>query len=472
MEILILHGGVEIGPFSEVTAQTLLKQGSVLVTDMAWTPGMAEWIPLVNLLYSHSAPLVAAEVHLPTPTPFEPATAKQKAFLSYMGMPFDSDISKEKASQQVNEVMENPRDGARLARWNVDRLRLHPDLFSEEIQARKEGRPQRFLEICEKDGAEYFTKITKAHCQVLVSYLDVKFPNWDAEDQDAATSYFFPAVAEKFPQLLTRAAKGRFKYSTGQKIAREHASHSPVAVKARRSSSKPFAALARGAFFGALILGMLWFVKGTMDAQKKGSSDGVNKTPTSQNQADSSPVAVAVSKPATPPPATVTAQAPVTAQTVPKVPNAFDPAALPEPGGTSSQTPPPANTAPPGPVAAPSSNTIPLFTPDPVPGSGLAAATAPLSQLIPGGPRNLTLTKAIEAQARYGKVKLPAGTTVKLVQRTGQTVKVLYLNDTFLIPASSTDIGNDPGPLPTAAPNTQVSVAAPAAVPLSPASDL
>jgi hypothetical protein len=84
----------------------------------------------------------------------------------------------------------------------------------------------------------------------------------------------------------------------------------------------------------------------------------------------------------------------------------------------------------------------------------------------------LTLTKAIEAQARYGKVKLPAGTTVKLVQRTGQTVKVLYLNDTFLIPASSTDIGNDPGPLPTAAPNTQVSVAAPAAVPLSPASDL
>ena len=65
MDIHILHGGIEIGPFSEVTAQTLLKQGSVLVTDLAWSPGMPDWVPLVNLLYSQGAPASAAAAMAP-----------------------------------------------------------------------------------------------------------------------------------------------------------------------------------------------------------------------------------------------------------------------------------------------------------------------------------------------------------------------------------------------------------------------
>jgi hypothetical protein len=440
---------------------------------------MTEWIPLVNLLYSQ--PAVAA-AHAPAPAAAsvssEPATAKQKAFLSYMGLPFGAELSKEAASQMVNEAMENPRDAVRLARWNVDRLKLHPDLFSAEIQARKEGRSQHFLEICETEGAEYFTKVTKAHCQVLVGYLDVKFPNWDADEQDAAIGYFFPAIAEKFPQLLTKAARGKFKYSTGQKIAREHGSRSPVVVRAKASSSMPVAALARGVFFGALILGMLWFVKGLTDARKREGAKTVNSATESQTRS-----AAAAS-------ATLTAASPTSASTtiavgarpsatneppaVTKVANAFEATPAMDPGMGGSEMTPVANTTPSSPEPPASASNIPLFTPDPAPGGAPASATAPLAHLLSSAPahRNLVLTKPFETQLTYGKVKLPAGTALKLVQRTGPMVKVSYLNNTFVLPASSTDIGNDPGPLPVAAPNVQASVASPSTVPISPASDL
>ena len=285
MDIRILRDGIEIGPFPEETVQNLLKQGSVAITDLAWCSGLPQWVPLANLLYATDTPPPppgTAPAPPPPPPPgllkhapaapgdapaapratSEPATAKQKAFLSFMGIAFPPEIDRDGASILVNEAMENPRDAARLNRWNKERLKLHPDLFAEEIQAAKEARAQHFFEICETEGTPWFTKVTKAHCQVLVGFLDVHHPHWNDEPDTAATHYFFPAIAEKFPQLMTKEAKGRFKFPEKTKVAKELVNRSPVAVKARPPS--PAMALVRGLFFGLLILGMLWFVKGVL----------------------------------------------------------------------------------------------------------------------------------------------------------------------------------------------------------------
>ena len=56
MDIFILHDGKEIGPFGEETAQTLINQGTVEADDLAWRPGMTNWITLRTLLAVHQAP--------------------------------------------------------------------------------------------------------------------------------------------------------------------------------------------------------------------------------------------------------------------------------------------------------------------------------------------------------------------------------------------------------------------------------
>ena len=234
MDIYILRDGKEIGPFSEETTQTLLKQGSISEGDYAWHPGLPKWIPLADVLNpaapaletpppppptaaAEAAPVVAAAV-ADLPKAGESATEKQKALLGYLGLPFSAEISKDQAALLVNDAMEDAKNGPRLVQWNTDRLKLHPALFAAEIQAKKESRASEFFGHCETDGAEYFTKITKAHCQVLVGYLDVKFPDWD-EDKEAARKYFFPAVAEKFPQLVAKPWQGKLRYASGANAA-------------------------------------------------------------------------------------------------------------------------------------------------------------------------------------------------------------------------------------------------------------
>ena len=119
--------------------------------------------------------------------------------------------------------MEDPALAARVGKWNEERLRLHPELFAAEISARRENRANHFFDICQTEGAEYFPKITKAHCQVLVGFLDVKFPAWDARMDTAAKDYFFPAIAEKFPQVIDRQWRDRFHYAEASNAAPEPA---------------------------------------------------------------------------------------------------------------------------------------------------------------------------------------------------------------------------------------------------------
>ena len=144
--------------------------------------------------------------------------------------------------------------------WQVDRMRLHPDLFTAEEQAKKENRAQFFFDLCETAGADYFTGVTKAHCKVLVSFLDVKFPRWDAKDAEATERYFFPAVAEKFPQLVNKAWRGRFRYGEGLLAPRVKAARKSPTAKLVQPADSAWRAIARGVVLGLCILGVLYVV--------------------------------------------------------------------------------------------------------------------------------------------------------------------------------------------------------------------
>jgi hypothetical protein len=63
---------------------------------------------------------------------------------------------------------------------------------------------------------------------------------------------------------------------------------------------------------------------------------------------------------------------------------------------------------------------------------------------------NLKLLKPVDMQLAYGKMKLPAGTAVKLVSREGNMVKINYLNTILTVPAASTDIDVAPPVVPGA----------------------
>lgn len=469
MSIYILRDNQELGPFSEETTQTMLKQGAVSIGDLAWSPGMADWLPLHSVLYPAQVP--QGEQRPPPPpggrassassTPAEsgePATPKQQAFLTFMGVPFSPALSKEQASVLMNDAMEDPKNTGRLALWDQEKLRLHPALFAEEIQARKDNRANHFFGVCQGEGAEYFTKVTKAHCQVLVSYLDVSYPHWDARESEAARHYFFPAIAEKFPALVQSEWKGKLLYPTGPKVAAELTRRAPGVSRSKSTRRSPLSALTRGVFFGLLILGMLWF--GYRVSQ---GNSGVGQWGNHGNWKAALNNALPKSK--------ETTQASENDATSPRaVAPLSDPSGIPK--EATAPTAPGVNATPNAmnPVDAPSSmapateSGFTPFSPD------SPSTTAPGStSLVPEAPPTRTsvlLTKPTDVQMAYGKITLPAGTSLKLVGRDGANLKVIYFNNVVPVRADSTDIDKPlPAPAPAPTPAATAPSASPPAVP-------
>ena len=501
MDIYILRDGKEIGPFSEETTKTLLGQGSVSEADFAWHPGLPKWIPLATVLkpvppiHDTPPPPPPSEprAELPTfasasltPMGVEAATEKQKALLSYLGIPFTAAITKDQAALLINETIEDPRKAGLLTKWNTERIKIRPDLFAAEIQEQKEARAGEYFEICQTEGADFFTKITKAHCQVLVGFLDGKFPHWDEDAKTAPRNYFFPAVAEKFPQLVAKSWKGKLPYDTGAKVASDAGAKRPATGKLRkRKATKefPLATIARGFVFAAILLGMFFFVKKMLAAgqEKPAASPPKSSGSPNANPAVPPPDAPAPSKPeAVPggePVAVADPFAPAPADPAPPVtpPEPTEPATNPDPKmATDPAAPKPADPLPgfpPDPLA-------PAPTP-PVPADPLAPVAPPAVPAAPAGPPAepaavaksvLKLTKPVEVQLAYGKMKLPVGTSVKFISKEGNLVKVAYLNTVLTVPTTSTDFGV-PAAAPPAAP-----APAPAPVPAvpmtTPAADL
>lgn len=453
MEIHIFRNGAEQGPYDEATARQLLEEGVLLPTDHAWHEELPDWVPLSRILRETddradgertpseittlkiTLPRSVAELpaSLPAPAPMpapqparpapEPASAKQKAFLSYMGIPFPSDLTKERGAHMVNDAMENPGDPARLARWAEDRLRLHPDIFAADLQARRENRPQRFHELVETQGADCFQEVSKAHCQVLVQYLDVKFPNWDAREHEAVWNYFFPAIAEKFPQLVNKHWRGKLHFPEGPKVAAELKHSVPEPGPLLHGHTRGRRALRVVALLVLLtVIGAAGFYLVQHPELIVGWRKLVEKSPSTGTAPaePGAPSTTAETKPAEPAPPAPPPEPSKTADTKPA-----EPPPSPMNSAPMSSDPPPAS--PPAP-----SNTA-LFAP-PAP-----AAPAPPPPAPVRSKNTLTVTQPVEVQLAYGKVRINPGTLLPVLSQEGALVMVKYMNTTVAIPLSYTD---------------------------------
>lgn len=447
MDIYILRDGKEIGPFNEETTQTLLKQGAVLINDLAWQPGMAQWSPLHSVLYPGPAfvpdgarpQLADPAIHSAAPVMSEPATAKQKAFLSYMGVAFPTDLTKDQAARLVNDTMENPADAGRLERWNHERLRLYPELFQAEIQAKKENRANHFHEITKTAGGDVFNNVTKAHCQVLVGFLDVRFPTWDANEHQAIWDYFFPAIAEKFPQLLKKEWKRKLKYPEGPKVAPELARHAGVVKPKRRGF--PVAILVRATGVGLAILIVLYagYHFATRKPWVKWSEARHNATPVTKStglagvgESGKSASGVDLEK--------LFAQNPV-ANSAEKDVSTEAPAT-----GVPMNAAAPEAGRPAEPATASSPTAAPLFD---AAAHAAFPSTAPEPLVIQR--TTLVITKPVDVPLRFGHARLAPGTVVKFVGQDGALLRVRYGGEVVIVPASSTDVLDAP-PVATSPP--------------------
>ena len=419
MDIYILREGKEIGPFTEAKAHTLIRQGSIGIGDLSWRPGMSQWLPLsevVPTLAAREPEPIETEAAAPELPSAEPATAKQRALLSYLGLT-DPVPTKAQAALVISDAMEDPAHTVRFAQWQTDRFKLQPELFSAEQQARRENRAVHFLELAHTDGAAYFTKVTKAHAQVLISYLDVEFPNWDANEATAALNYFFPAVAEKFPQLVNPQWQGRLKYAAGPRVAPElGGSLTAAPQRPAGNGTSPLRAIGRGLFFGVLILAIAWFVRQVMT----GGISLPTKTSGTTSVAPAAPSAPAPATSSEPPPTPTEPTAPQAPEPPkPSEPEMAAPAVANEPPPMAEKTSEPANSA--------------------TPPSALAPPAAPPAPMTP-----LRLTKPCEVKLAFGKATLPPGTVVRFVSQEGPWVRVQYVRDTIVVPAGSTNLGELP----------------------------
>jgi len=485
MDFYILRNGEQIGPLTEAGVQALLKSGDTTLDDFAWRDGLPTWQPLSTVLYPKSAtqkilPPPPENAPIPTPAPFMspvaagsgPATARQKAFLTFLAIPFSGDLTKERAAVVLNDAADDPKHKARVKRWEEERLRLHPELFAEEVQARRENRPQRFLEICQEEGAEFFHNVTKAHAQVLVGYLDVQHPHWD-EHADARR-YFFAAIAEKFPQLVKSGAKAQLKFPGGSKFATEM-ERSGVGMRPRKKRS-PVVAAFRGIGLGLLVLAALYGAHAFYEnhlAEKPepladvalsadvplptpalaltASTDLSDPTPAPIPPAPIDAARMETAPPPAPPEPTAAAPvvpeaasvAPMTATTpapIPTIPDAAPPA-IPMASATPAPIPTIPDAAPPAIPMTPESTPAPAPQP---PGSLLEPPPLPGMPATPAPRTTVKITKPTPVTLRFGSSTLSAGTVVPFVATDGVNVTVRFGPDVITVPIAHTDLAPPP----------------------------
>lgn len=497
MEIFVLRDGQQTGPFNEETIQTLYSRGGLAHSDMAWHKGLPGWIPLGEVLKPGSerptSPPPAPVNSGVRSAPKKGATAKQKALLKYIGASFEEAITKEEAAVAISDAMESPKFSSRFQKWGEERLKLHPDLFQDEIDHRRANRVARYLERCQTDGAEAVKDVTKAHVQVLVESLDKRNPTWERDSKAALWDHLLPTIAEHFPQLVQEGWKQRLKPGLSKVAAAMAAQELPPVP----SSPGAFSAALRGLVYGGVVLGLIlggnWLYK---NATEKPGTTAANpaKQDVAAKPAEEKPTAPIAPPPVHPteapliaanpvePVAPVPAPAPnVNAEVVPAAP-ANPPVVAGNPDPSMAPAAPAPNAAPAAPMnPAVSLNTPPAPAPggEPVPNPVPVAPATPDPTTVapPAGPKNvLTVTKAVAVQLQFGKVTLNPGTRVRFIALEGQNVRVNFNNNVILIPALATDV--DPNALPPApatvnVPQPAIAPApapapAPAATPMTP----
>jgi len=490
MDIFIIREGRQVGPFSEGAVKAFLTEGTARPADMGWIKGMAEWRPLSEVLKPASAqengtaPATGSEAP-PSETSISahesPATAKQKAFLKYLGAEFGENLTKQRAALAVSDAIETPKLQPRIRKWQEDKLRLHADIYQDEIDYCRANRTNRYLERIQTEGADVLKDVTKAHVQVLVESLDKRNPEWESDPEAALWDHLLPAIGSHFPQLVQSAHEGTMKSAGGSRIARADTRglSAAAATAMPRPQAGTLGAMIRGVLLGVIALGGILIGH---HYWKKSNSQGTTATPTSPEKKDTQPGPVASNDPlpkdpALEPPGKLNAENKLP-ELPPDKPSPPAPDSVPAPA-VPNDPPAPApaiNTEKPAVPAVPAIPEEKPAVPPPAAPPLIPEVPAAVTPPAASAPRTaVKLVQGIGVMLSNGQVKLPAGTVLRYLATEGANVRVSWNNNVFFVPAAATDV-NEPVPVPAdpavAPPAPGTPPASDMAKPKKPADDL
>ena len=463
MDIFIIREGRQAGPFSEDAVKAFLTEGTARPADMGWIKGMAEWRPLSEMLKPSSglvngaggAAIAGADTP-PSATTISaqesPATAKQKAFLRYLGAEFGENLTKQRAALAVSDAIETPKLQPRIRKWHEDKLRIHADIFQDELDYRRANRTNRYLERIQTEGAEVLKDVTKAHVQVLVESLDKKTPGWESEPDAALWEHLLPAIGSHFPQLVQPSHRHLMKSAAGSRIAKAatRGFSAGTALVPPRQQTGTVGAMLRGVILGVLALGGIlvghhyW---------KKSHEQGASGSPASAEKKDTPSAPVASNDPAPKDPALEPPGKLIAENKLPELPPEKPAPSAP---ATDPISAPPVPNDPPAPAPAmnaekPAVPAAPEEKPAVPPPAAPTTPEAPVPPAAvtpppPPAPRTaVTLSQNIGVMLSNGQVTLPAGTVLRYLATEGANVRVSWNNNVFFVPAAATNV-NEPVP--------------------------
>lgn len=212
----------------------------------------------------------------------KPCTPKQQAFLAYLGHGDMASLSAAEVSRFLDEAKEKVKYHEAFRRWEVDKLRLHPELYKRDIGRRRAARAHSIFEHCEMERMNHaainasgwpLKKLNERVCHEVVAWLDAGYAGWDAELWDAdeywgvsgkvVQTYFVPAVANVAPDFIRKEKTGN---AAGLEKAREARKQAAPQAAASNNPTKSGEAPKGGcAWLGAILVflfgvGVVWLV--------------------------------------------------------------------------------------------------------------------------------------------------------------------------------------------------------------------
>jgi hypothetical protein len=274
--VFICHGGQEVlGPFTTLDLQASARLKQLTRDTLACEEGTAEWVKLgvirPDIFRSRAAPpndrqqalmrylghphpetvsskegkqwLDEAESNpqyahllqqwksdrfvlhpdLFQKAPPAAATDRQQALMRYLGHSSSHTLSSYEASDWLDQECDKEHNRERLDSWRKDRLRLHPDLFANEVreqqaaqQERHANRPALIRSFCNNEKQLYeesypLKRLTHDHAKRAVAWLDANRPGWDADlwsgpyndiNEDVVSTHIFQALVASAPEAV------------------------------------------------------------------------------------------------------------------------------------------------------------------------------------------------------------------------------------------------------------------------------
>jgi hypothetical protein len=218
--IHVARDGEEIATFDEEhDILSGLRDGTLLMNDSFWCEGMTEWKPLSSLEISKGALATPAQKDAlkAAGLPFDDlttkaevsalfsshddalASAKQLALLAYLGDPVAQKLSKKEASERIDMILGDADRQEKFRDWNDDKVILFPDVFAEEINARREECFAEYKAFRAELGAaaSELPKLSLDQANRIFAYLDARKPGWMKPRIAMFLDHFLPCVEAK-----------------------------------------------------------------------------------------------------------------------------------------------------------------------------------------------------------------------------------------------------------------------------------